>query len=636
MRTKLLLLLLAGQLGLLRGQTTLTLDPDAPGWTDAARFGPGVFYVPKTQEAHDAFLADEGRYNALRLNVVESALNNARNLAECLAYLDQISGTLRTVAGRADKVIFIFEKMPAWLSRSSDGSPARTPGWYVLNTQPPADYAAWDEMVRRVTDRIVKHYGIANAYFEIWNEPDLGSWTASAGEYFRLFRRTYDAIKSVAAGIPVGGPATNHWGNHIHAQPPYGYLTDAVAQGSLIAELIDSSRAWARPLDFISWHQFNLAHQSNRNAREFIARKYAAAGGALPELIVSEWNAPSAVRDSPLHAAFVVKNQREIVAAGIEGNLVAAWQDFEPADREFHGGYGLLTHGALAKPAQHALQLAARLRGKAIEVSSSEPVDVVATVTDDSLYVLVANYAPPPFAEALNHTLFAGRLNAAQLDSAGYLDLASGKFGRLDSMYRGLLPVPANDPVGAAISAAQPVYDHFARLERGDRSFTLDLVDPARVYAGVTVLVDDQSNNARYRYDSLLAAGYDRAGAVRYLREIQGLESTPVAPGNGRISFTLSPNAVRWFRFALAGTVSTRAGKQDGPVSAFPNPTPGRTTLAAAGPIGKLRVYDATGRNVHSADCPGDRYELDLSAFPGGLYSVQLSRWGHTVRVLRR
>lgn len=170
------------------GQSIVTVFPDSIQQNLANNYEYGVFYVPKTTEAHTDFMNNGDHLNTIRLNIIESALNNSSDLSGTLDYLDNFSTVIQSISNKADKVIFIFEKMPAWLSSSNDGSPAQTPGWYVLNTKPPANYTQWNHMIQQVTDRIVNVYGVSNAYFEIWNEPDLGSWTGTTAEYFELFK----------------------------------------------------------------------------------------------------------------------------------------------------------------------------------------------------------------------------------------------------------------------------------------------------------------------------------------------------------------------------------------------------------------------------------------------------------------
>ena len=172
------------------GQTNINVYLNSITSNIGSKYEQGVFYVPKTNEAQTDFLNNGIHQNSIRLHIIESALNNTSNLTDCITYLDNFSSILQNLSYKTDKLLFIFEKMPAWLSSSSDGSPSSTPGWYVLNTKPPASWIDWNNMVNTVVDRIVNTYGISNAYFEIWNEPDLGSWTGSENEYFELFKKT--------------------------------------------------------------------------------------------------------------------------------------------------------------------------------------------------------------------------------------------------------------------------------------------------------------------------------------------------------------------------------------------------------------------------------------------------------------
>ena len=308
----------------LTAQTRITVYPDSLEETISGQFQPGTFYVPRTNEAQADFLENGIHQNAIRINVLEGALNNTTNLTDCLSYLDLARNTLQQLPAKTDVLMFVIGKMPPWLSSSSDSSPSATPGWAILHTRPPASYSEWQTVVSALVDRIVNTYGISDAQFEIWNEPDLGSWTGTKAEYFRLYQVTYDAVKSVDPDLRVGGPSTNYWANNIGYQPPYGYLTDSTADLSLIGELIDSTTAWNKPMDFISWHDFNVVHHPQLNAIDYIQRKYALLGLPLPELILSEWNTPSIVRETPLQKSFLLKNQLELAKTDLGHNVIAA------------------------------------------------------------------------------------------------------------------------------------------------------------------------------------------------------------------------------------------------------------------------------------------------------------------------
>ncbi|MBK8368949.1 MAG: hypothetical protein IPL10_16590 [Bacteroidetes bacterium] len=221
---------------LANGQSVLNIFPDSLVVPVNINLTPGVFYVPKTSNAASDFMGNGIQQNSIRTNVIESVLNNTSNLSSCLSLLSTVQTDLQNLSLKCNKLIFIFEKMPAWLSSSSNGSPSSTPGWYVLNTKPPANWNTWQTVVDSITSKIVNQFGISNAYFEIWNEPDLGSWTGTMNEYFTLYKRTYDGIKSANPTTKAGGPAVNFWATNIYWQP----LMDISLIRKLTLRLLDS------------------------------------------------------------------------------------------------------------------------------------------------------------------------------------------------------------------------------------------------------------------------------------------------------------------------------------------------------------------------------------------------------------
>ena len=74
-------------------------------------------------------------------------------------------------------------------------------------------------------------------FFEVWNEPNLKAfWTGTQADYFKLYRYTAHAIKSVDGALRVGGPATaaNEW----------------------IEEFLDFCEKKKLPADFVSTHHY--------------------------------------------------------------------------------------------------------------------------------------------------------------------------------------------------------------------------------------------------------------------------------------------------------------------------------------------------------------------------------------------
>lgn len=80
------------------------------------------------------------------------------------------------------------------------------------NTTPPKDYDKWCHMVKALLEHLITRYGkeeVLTWPIEVWNEPNLpGFWEkADMQEYFKLFKRTFLAVKEVDEGFRVGGPA---------------------------------------------------------------------------------------------------------------------------------------------------------------------------------------------------------------------------------------------------------------------------------------------------------------------------------------------------------------------------------------------------------------------------------------------
>lgn len=636
MKLNFIIILILGISSNLYGQTTVNIYLDSIQLNIESKYQPGVFYVPKTTEAQNDFVNNGIKQNAIRLNIIEGALNNTSNLNDCLAYLDGISTILQDISDKTDEVLFIFEKMPGWLSSSTDGSPASTPGWFVLNTKPPSNYANWDAMVSAVVDRIINTYGISNAYFEIWNEPDLGSWTGTKNEFFELFKHTYDAIKSVDINIPVGGPATNHWGKNINYEPPYGYLSNQIADSSLIGQIIDSTYAWNKSLDFISWHNFNLVHQTNQNAIDYINQKYSGLGLPVPELMVSEWNTPSVIRDTPLQKSFFIKSQIEMAKTSIDNNMVAAWQDFNQSTNEFHNDYGLLTYGSIHKPSYKALILSNKLKGNIISNTSSAPADIVTTISNDTLNILITNYTPLAFIEAFNHTLFEEQFNANQIESAGYINVTTNDLSQLDSIYRGLIAIPSSNPINTAINNSIPIYNHLDSLQTSNRQFNLNVLGLNGVHSGINYTIDSTSNNYQFKYDSLITQGFTQANAIINITNNQSLEHKPANLINGKNSFSMQPNSIQLFQFVIPEILSVDELRNELNLLLYPNPTDNTVRIESEEIIGKIQVSDFSGKILELINSNDKQSIINLSSYSSGVYFVKLLNWNKIFKIIRK
>jgi hypothetical protein len=83
---------------------------------------------------------------------------------------------------------------------------------------PPADYTNWTTLIQAFFDGLLAdpRFGaaaISQWWFEVWNEPDNGSFwqgtigSTSSSDYFSLYKATSDAVTAKGYNIRLGGPA---------------------------------------------------------------------------------------------------------------------------------------------------------------------------------------------------------------------------------------------------------------------------------------------------------------------------------------------------------------------------------------------------------------------------------------------
>jgi xylan 1,4-beta-xylosidase len=126
---------------------------------------------------------------------------------------------------------------------SALASGSQTIFWWRGNVTPPKDYDKWAALIKNLTTHFTERYGadeVKTWYFEVWNEPNLspGFWTGTQEEYFKLYKYSATAIKSVNKAYRVGGPAT--------------------AGAAWVPEMIEFCQQNALPLDFISTHAYGV------------------------------------------------------------------------------------------------------------------------------------------------------------------------------------------------------------------------------------------------------------------------------------------------------------------------------------------------------------------------------------------
>ena len=119
-------------------------------------------------------------------------------------YLDRVMDAYRRLGLRPFLELGFMPKKLA--------SGTQTVFYWASNVTPPADYEAWCALVQATLRHLMDRYGADDVVtwpVEVWNEPNLEVfWEhADMDEYFRLFARTFRAVKAVDERFQVGGPA---------------------------------------------------------------------------------------------------------------------------------------------------------------------------------------------------------------------------------------------------------------------------------------------------------------------------------------------------------------------------------------------------------------------------------------------
>ncbi len=623
MRYFILAFILAGCI-LSNAQSTLNIQPQNIYGSINQEYKPGYFFVPKNQIGYDSYVPTVGHQKIVRSNIIESVLNNATDENQAVTLLLSVSPQLQALSNQHDEVLFIFEKMPLWLSSSSNGSPAQTPGWYVFNTKAPASWQNWEHMVDTITQTITQTMGITNASFEIWNEPDIGSWSDTKNNFFQLYKRTFTHIKGISPTTKVGGLAMNHFANNIGVYPPYGFHSSTVYNQSLLKEWLDSCSFWALQPDFISFHHFGLSTHEIREAEFYLNQQSLFLFGEVIPIMLSEWNTVSDTRDTPLQKSIAFETNVYLGTSSISNNCVAAWQDFDPGSSEFHQDYGMITTNGIKKPVYQSLRLFEQLHGNRIGFSTNAPsVQVLASANVDTCMIYLSNVVPPAFFMALNQTLFTNVPTSGftiyDLDTAGFISIATSDVSNLLAVYNGSVSISPGTPLNDAIINAIPIYNHYESIQTAAIPLEITLENGWDNLSITSISISDSTNNNQFTFDSLLQAGWTPSSACTALVQQELVENIiPVANTDSSFILSLKPNEVRFIKVVK----NTLGISENNTVDNLIYPNPGNYSfILPQANNDPVEIKDGLGNNVFSGKCIGNQLELEKE-LPNGMYYV--------------
>jgi xylan 1,4-beta-xylosidase len=341
-------------------------------------------------------------------------------------------------------------------------SGSKTIFWWKGNVTPPKDYEKWNNLVKALVEHWTQRYGnaeVASWYFEVWNEPNLkdGFFTGTQQDYFKLYKETAQAIKSVSKSYRVGGPAT--------------------AGNAWVPEMIDFCVQEKVPIDFISTHDYGvkqgfldetgnagtvLSNERNHVANNMRNSRKQIKGSAMPnlELHYTEWSASytpaDPIHDSYHEAAYILNTVKRALP---DVNSMSYWtftDIFEESGirtTPFHGGFGLMNYQDIKKPAFYAFKYLNELGHTALNCNDSSAM--VCKDTRGNVQALLWDFTIDHPGDSVNNQVFYKRNLPAKPSPSVHLKLSGMKAGKyMLNVYK--TGYQANDPYTAYFKIGSP------------------------------------------------------------------------------------------------------------------------------------------------------------------------------------
>ena len=270
------------------------------------------------------------------------------------------------------KPMINFSYMPLLLCRDvppNDGN-------YLFRSTPPKDYDRWFQLITELTKHLVSRYGeamVATWPFNVWRKPDVKLFSIGTQEFFKLYKTTYDAIKSISKKFRFGSPAL-------------GYNTTAIRKWD--SEFFDYCQENKCVPDFLCFTYYNDIFDDDSSQALYVkpksrlntdpdayskyldsVEKFVAEKGLSDKpLHMLQWNLTvshrNLINDTCFSASFTAKNLLENYD---RTDSFCFWcsTDFSeelalPNDL-FFGGPGMFTHNGLRKPAFFLFQFLSKL-----------------------------------------------------------------------------------------------------------------------------------------------------------------------------------------------------------------------------------------------------------------------------------
>lgn len=243
------------------------------------------------------------------------------------------------------------------------------------NVTPPQDDAKWTAMVQATLAHLAERYGkeeVSTWPCEVWNEPNLSGFWKNADEekYHHLYAVTAKAVKEVLPDMRVGGPA----------------ICGGATSQDWVRNFLRFCKENQLPLDFVSRHAYmgetpehrgRYLYHTMRTVDSLLAEMQETRDiiDSFPEyrgmeMHITEFNTSynpfCPIHDTNLNAAYmagVLARMGDVAASYSYWTFGDVFEEQGVPPMPFHGGFGLIANGQIAKPTLWSFAFFSHLHG---------------------------------------------------------------------------------------------------------------------------------------------------------------------------------------------------------------------------------------------------------------------------------
>ena len=338
-------------------------------------------------------------------------------------YIDELFDRMLKIAVKPFVELAFFPKEMA-------APNSKTQFWWKASITPDDNnFGKWHDLVKAFTQHVVDRYGIEEIktwYFEVWNEPNLtlGFWDGTKSQYFRLYKESALAVKSVDKSLKIGGPSTSNFvadnryeGETYDKSKSVFYANDVINTKEWKSPWMEDFIAYCEkenlPLDFITTHPYPTDYaldpetgrgrsaaryaKSAQDDMNYLRKLIAKSKYPKAEIHLTEWSTSPSSRDN-MHdnlpaAAYIIKTNLDCI--GLTNSLsywtfTDVFEEKGGGETIFHGGFGMINYQGIVKPSFHAYRMLQQLGDQ--KLYYSEPLFVSKSSKTNKIIALAYNY----------------------------------------------------------------------------------------------------------------------------------------------------------------------------------------------------------------------------------------------------